>query len=552
MELQKVIFYSVGGLGVFLFGMTMLSDGLQKLAGTKMRNFIRAFTSNNFKGLLVGTGVTAIVQSSSVTTVMLVGLLNAGVMTLRQSIGVVYGANIGTTVTAQIIAFKIIAYALPMVAIGFIMHKFIRIPRIQYMGQVLISLGFIFLGLKFMTDAFSFMKNSQGVMEFCATLSVHPFLAILVGLILTVIVQSSSASIGITIAMATTGLIDFPAALYLLLGDNIGTTVTAWLASIGSTINARRMALSHSLFNIIGAAYFAFIIQSGYYTHFINWITPGNLAIDNIARHIANAHSCFNIFNSIVLFPFIGFFAWLSTKVFQGEDDVVTGEAKFLDDHLLDTPEVAMEQVRKELHHMTTLSEKAFNDACESYIQNDPKRAVDAIKIEAAVDSLQQDITRYLVKVFSHAQSPEISNRLPSLLHSVNDIEKISDHAESIAQMTLKRQDSKYFMSEAAVVELNAIYSQTQVMFKHTAELLNSGNTSLGSTIFEEEGRIDILKKTSVANHIERLRSQECHPLAGLGFVAFVNHVEKIGDHLTNVTEAALSHYAYDGQTVTA
>jgi len=546
MDIERVIFYSVGGLGIFLYGMTYLSDGLQKLASSRMRNVIRAFTSNPTKGILVGAGVTSIVQSSSVTTVMLVGLLNAGVMTLKQSIGVVYGANIGTTITAQIIAFKITHYALPMIAIGFLMSKLISKKKIQFTGQVVIALGFIFLGLKFMKDAFSFMKESEAVMEFCASLSVDPFLAIAVGAVLTVIIQSSSASIGIVIVMATTGLIDLTAALYILLGTNIGTTITAWIASIGSVIAARRMALVHSLFNITGACYFGYLIHSGFYEHFVNWITPGVLTTDNIARHIANAHTAFNIANTVILFPVIGLLGWIAMKVIRGEDQAVTGEAKFIDDHLLDTPEIAMQQVGKEIHHMATIANQGFEKSCMAYLQNKPKLAQEVNQLEGAVDSLQQDITRYLVKIFGRSLSPDLSNRLPSLLHSVNDIEKVSDHAESIARLAIKRSESKYDLSPAAQQELTEIYNHALSMFNKTNLLLESGDMSLGQEIFIEEDKIDELKKKNLANHIERLKDKSCHPLAGLGYVGFLNHVEKIGDHLTNVTSAATHHFFYD------
>ena len=546
MELQKVLFYSIGGLGIFLYGMTQLSDGLQKLAGSRMRNVIRSFTSTPLKGMLVGAGVTSVIQSSSITTIMLIGLLNAGVMTLQQAIGVVYGANIGTTITAQIIAFKVTHYALPMVAIGFVMFKFLRTQKIQMIGQVVISLGFIFLGLKFMTDAFSFLKHSQAAMEFCASLSTEPVLAILVGVILTVIVQSSSASIGITLAMAMTGLIDFTAALYILLGDNIGTTVTAWLGSIGSSIAARRMALVHSLFNFTGACYFGILVYSGVYSRFIDWFTPGEITTDTIARHIANAHTAFNIANAIILFPVIGLLAWIAQKVFRGEDHIVTGEAKYIDDHLLETPEIAIAQVRKEIHHMASIAQQSFEKGCESYLTDNPKLSQEVAKLESAVDLLQQDITRYLVKIFSHSLSPNLSNQLPSLLHSVNDLEKISDHAENIAQLTTKRRENNYPISEKAMTELKDIYNHTKVMFNKTVTLLETGQTELGRAILAEEDKIDELKKSNLIEHVERLKSRECHPLAGLGFVAFLNNVEKIGDHLTNITEAAMSHFAYN------
>jgi len=545
MDIQNVIFFSTGGLGIFLYGMTRLSDGLQKLAGSRLRNFIRAFTSNRLKGLLVGAGVTSVIQSSSVTTVMLIGLLNAGVMTLKQSIGVVYGANIGTTITAQIIAFKITHYALPMIAVGFLMTLLSRSPKTQYVGQVLLSLGFIFLGLKFMKDAFAPLKSSHAVMEFCAGLSQQPVLAILIGTILTIIVQSSSASIGITIAMATTGLIDFTAALYIILGDNVGTTVTAWLASIGSSISARRMALVHSMFNVIGATYIGLLIHAGFYPRLVDFMTPGAVTTETIARHIANAHTLFNVFNAAVLFAAIPVFAWIAQKVFPGEEHGITGETKYLDPHLLDTPDIAVDQVGHEIHHMATVSSQAFEKACESFLQNDPKGYKEVSRLESAVDSLQQEITKYLVKIFGHSLSGDLSNRLPSLLHSVNDLEKISDYSENIAEATLKRRELNYPFSAEAVGEMREIYEQTRKMFNQTLILLETADPKLAKTVLIEEDAIDNLKRASLSHHIERLKNKKCHPMAGLGFMTFLNNVEKVADHLTNVTQAAVTRFAY-------
>ncbi|MFT5207620.1 MAG: phosphate:Na+ symporter [Candidatus Omnitrophota bacterium] len=551
MEWQSVIFNTVGGLAIFLYGMKNLSEGLQHLAGQKLRSSIRAMTSTHFHGLLVGAGVTMIVQSSSVTTIMLVGLLNASVMTLKQSVGVIFGANIGTTITAQIIAFKVTKYALPMIAIGLGLNTFGKNAKLKFFGQVLISLSFIFIGLYYMKLAFEPLKHSEAVMHFCANLSTHPILAMLCGLVLTVIVQSSSASIGITIVMATTGLIDFNAALFILLGDNIGTTITAWIASIGSSLAARRMALVHTMFNITGAIYFGILITSGIYPTLVDRFTPGALAPDTIARHIANAHSAFNILNAIILTPFAGALAWIAIKVFKGDDTVVTGEPKFIDEHLLDTPEIAIQQVVKEMHHMSDLAHKNFTMACQAYLDDDAKKVKEVKTIENAVDALQQDITRYLVKLFGKHQASELSNQLPSLLHSVNDLEKISDHAESIAKLVEKRKESKYTLSDSAVSELKEIYESADKMFAHTTRILEAPDTSLASTIMVEEDKIDELKRTYIANHIARLKDKSCHPLAGLAFVAFINHVEKVSDHLKNIATAANVDFTYDQKLTT-
>lgn len=487
-----------------------------------------------------------IIQSSSVTTVMLVGLLNAGVMTLTQSVGVIFGANIGTTITAQIIAFNITKYSLPFVAIGLTLSTMSKNTTLKFSGQVFTSLAFIFLGLMFMKNACEPLRESTAVMEFCANLSQHPILAILCGLVLTVIIQSSSASIGITIIMAQTGLIEFPVALYILLGDNIGTTVTAWMAAIGSCLAARRMALIHTLFNVIGAIYFAILISTGFYPMVIDKITPGIINVDTIARHIANAHSLFNITNAILLTPFAGILSWIALKTFKGEDAQPTGEPKFIDDRLLATPEVAVDQVIKEIHHMAVLAERSFSSACNSFLKVDVKLAKEVKTLERAVDELQQEITRYLVKLFGKHSDETLSNRLPSLLHSINDLEKISDHADSIAKLTLKREENTYTFSEEAQKDLTNIYGASIYMFELSKDHIENPLEETCKAIFIEEDRIDKLKKTAIGNHIERLKDKTCHPIAGLAFVAFINHVEKAADHLMNVTEAVKSGFVYD------
>jgi len=545
-RMENVIFTGIGGLGIFIYGMLQLSDGLQKLAGSRLRKIIRSLTGNRIKGILFGAGATSILQSSSITTVMLVGLLNAGVMTLPQSIGVIYGANIGTTITAQIIAFNISEYSFLMIAIGLFMTLFTSSQKVKFIGQVLVSLGFVFLGLKFMKDACAPLRSSETVMHFTASLSQHPVLAILCGIVFTIMVQSSSASIGVTIAMASTGLIDFTAALYILMGDNIGTTVTAWLASIKGSLASRRMALVHTLFNIIGATYIGILIYSGIYAPFIDWITPSAISNDTVARHIANAHTVFNVLNAIVLFPAIGFFVWISEKIFHGEEHVVTGDAKFLDKHLFETPEVAIEQVRKEIHHMLSISRDSFETASKAYLNNDKKLIKKVHNLESAVDNLQQEITRYLVKLFGRSVSPDISNRLPSLLHSINDIERISDHAENVADLVEKRSDGISSLSQKARAELQNAFQHTDQMFDDTAKVLESGDEAASQRILQAEDKLDEIKKKCIANHVERLKKRECHPLAGLVFVDYLNNVEKIGDHLNNVALAASAHFAYD------
>ena len=291
--MKNIIFGLIGGLGLFIFGMKYLSDGLQKVAGIKLRRILRSLTQNKLRGIMLGAVVTSIIQSSSVTTVMLIGLINAGIISLMQAASVIIGANIGTTITAQIIAFKVSQYALPAIAIGVIVMLVSPKKKVQFWGQVLFSFGIIFLGLSTMAGVMEPLKSMPVITNFFVELGKTPILAIILGTIFTVAVQSSSASIGMVLALASAGLVDFKTAVYLVLGDNIGTTITAWLASIGGTISAKRMACFHSAVKIFGVLYCAVLVQTNIFTNFVDFITPGAITTETISRHIANAHTVF-------------------------------------------------------------------------------------------------------------------------------------------------------------------------------------------------------------------------------------------------------------------
>jgi len=547
--MKDVVFGLVGGLGLFLFGMKYLSDGLQKVAGVKLRRILRSLTQNRIRGVTLGAVVTSIVQSSSVTTVMLAGLINAGIISLMQSASVVIGANIGTTITAQIIAFKISKYALPAIGLGVAMILVPKRKRTQFWGQVILSFGIIFLGLSIMSGVMKPLKDIPVVTSFFLNLGAKPLLPILMGVIFTVAVQSSSAAIGMILALASVGLIDFRASIYLILGTNIGTTVTAWLASIGSSISTRRMACFHSIFNIVGVLYFAALVYAGTYTRFIDFITPGAITTDNIARHIANAHTFFNIFNAILFVLIMAPVVKLTQLIIPGKDIYVSSEFKYLQDSLLSTPEIAVESTKKELLAMAEMVYKTIKTAMDGFFNKD-KRTIPHVQTqESAIDQLQHDITFYLTKLSAQQLTPELSEQLPPLLHSINDLERISDHAVNIAELTEKISTDQLPFSNNAQAEMRTMYAKVEDMFEKTLQVMKNGDLTAADRVIYNESEINSMQKVYTEQHTRRLCERKCNPSSALVFVDLVNNLEKIADHLTNVTQAARRGFSFSKET---
>jgi len=545
MEIKHVIFGLVGGLGLFIFGMKYLSEALQHVAGTKLRRILRSLTQNRFRGVLLGALVTCIIQSSSVTTVMLVGLINAGIVNLFQAATVIIGANIGTTITAQIIAFKISQYALPAVGIGVVMMLIPRKKKTQFWGQVIFAFGLVFLGLSTMSGVMEPLNNIPAVKDYFVSLSGSPFLCILLGVIFTMVVQSSSASIGMVLALANVGLIDFTAALYLVLGDNIGTTVTAWLASIGGSISARRMAAFHSLVKIIGVIYFALLIKSGLFPRFIDWVTPGVITTETIARHIANGHTFFNIFNAalflVVLNPVVAFVR----RIIPGKDIYVSTEFKYLQDKLLSTPEIAIDSAKKELVAMGEMVQKTVTTAIDGFFDIDKRSIAHVQTQENAVDHIQHDITFYLAKLSTQNLTDELGEQLPPLIHSINDMERISDHAVNVSELTDRVYSDRLVFSNKAKAEMRTLYGKIEDMFNETLQSLRNNDAMAAERVLNHEKEVNRLQVEYLKEHSHRLCKRLCEPLSALVFVDFINNLEKIGDHLTNIAQASARSYSF-------
>lgn len=541
---SDLVFALVGGLGLFFFGMQIMSEGLKNIAGERLKKILAAATKLPIIGVLVGAAVTCLIQSSSATTVMVVGFVNAGLMTLKQAITVVLGANIGTTFTAWLVSsmsvFNVSHYALPIIGIGFAIKTFSKTKNAKFWGQILMGFGLLFLGLGFIKDAFVPLKKSQYLKEVLLIFSNSPVLGVLAGMIFTILLQSSSATIAIIQVMAFNGLISFSSTIPIVLGDNIGTTITAQLAAVGSTLSARRAAMSHTLFNVIGTAYMLIFVYLGWFERAINFIIPGELTATNVMFYIAVSHSFFNVANTAVFLPFIGFLEKLSILFVPRKKGAIEMAPQYLEKHLLETPPIAMEQARRETVRMISLASRSVTDSVKGFLENDVLALSSVSKFEQAVDSLQTAITQYLVELSQRNLSWENSSELPVLIHSVNDIERIADHAENIQELAERKIEKKIPFSEEAVKELTSMWQELADMMKETEEALGKNSPKTAERVLQREQRINRMQITLKKAHVRRLNQGTCNIKSGVLFMDFVDNLEKIGDHLTNVAQGVI------------
>ncbi len=533
---SSMLIMLVGGLGLFIYGMKMMGDGLEKAAGSRLKRLLEILTENRFMGLLVGTIVTAIIQSSSATTVMVVGFVNAGIMTLKQTVGVIMGANIGTTMTAFLISLNLTDIAPIAIFIGVGLIFFSKKHFVRSIGEIIAGFGILFLGMDLMSSSMAPLRDSQTFQNIVTQFS-NPVIGVLTGAIFTMIVQSSSASIGIIQALALQGLIGLDSAIYVLFGQNIGTCITAILASIGTSTNAKRAAVIHLLFNTIGTIVFMIAIQLGVpYIQFIESITP-----DRAVSQIANAHIGFNIFNTALLFPFGNYLVKISEHLVQGkEEEYEEMRLKYLDKRILETPPIAVAQIMKEVVRMASISKNNVQIAMKAFLENDQAAIDEVYRHEDVINYLNQEITQYLV-LCNGLELPERDFRLVSgLYHVVNDIERIGDHAENLVEYAEYSMEHNLSFSDMAKSELMEMTNKVMEMLENTFNALKKRDFKLAEMVLEQEEKIDDLKDRLRASHIERLNNQLCAPESGVIFLDIVSNLERVADHATNVVQSVL------------
>ncbi len=530
---KEIIFGIVGGLGLFIYGIWEMSEGLHKASGERMRKILHNLTGSPLKGVLVGAGITSIIQSSSATTVMVVGFVNAGLISLIQALGVIFGANIGTTVTAQLIAFKLTDYALPIIGVGMLTLLCAKKKTHKYIGEFLVGFGILFLGLNILTNVVKPLGQYPWFNNAFITFSKNPILGVLTGVVVTAILQSSSVTTGMVLGLAMANLIDLKAALPLILGCNIGTCVTALIASIGTGISAKRAALAHIMFNVIGVI--CFLPFLGFFQNLVSHTSA------NLARQIANAHTLFNIINTLIFLPFVSPYAKLLTKIVKGkEEEEVDYLPKYLERHLLNTPPIAIDAAIKEIIRALSLTQRMVTTAMDSFIKNDAKPLEKITRGEQAVDSLREAITNYLVELMQQELSLEESKKIPPLIHAINDVERIGDHAENLRDLAEQKIEQKMPFSPIAVEELKNIYEEINRMISCSVNALGLNKVEEAKLVLEQECHINTLRDRLKDNHVKRLERGECNVLAGVVFLDMISNFEKIGDHLNNVAQAVI------------
>ena len=544
-EISKMLFSLFGGLAVFIYSMSLMGDGLQKAAGEKMRRILEVLTSNPVMGILVGTLVTMIIQSSSATTVMVVGFVSANLMTLPQAIGVIMGANIGTTVTAQIVAFNLGEYAYLITAVGFILFFFFNKKIIKYVGQIIFAFGLLFIGLNVMSDAMKPLAQSAMFEDIIHRVSDTPILGLFVGTLLTLIVQSSSATIAVLLNLAQEpdangqALISLQGALPILFGSNLGTTITGILASIGARVNGKRAAMAHTVFNVVGSVLFMLILP--YFAKFVVFISPKGTETEVIARQIANAHTSFNIVNTILWAPFVLILAKIVTFLVRDEEETIENRVMYLDYKILNNAAVAMDLATKELTRMAELARKMMSNAKKAFIHSNVEAAKKVHEIESIVDMLQTEIIKYLSTMLSQSSlTDRQSIRLAGLMHTANDIERMGDHCKNVAELAMEKIEKDLPFSKEAISDLTNAFNKLNEMVDHSIQSLSQGNTELAKKVLADESEIDKLESDLRDRHMKRLDSGLCNPTSTIMFIELIHNIERIGDHCNNIAEAVL------------
>ncbi|SHJ24146.1 Na/Pi cotransporter family protein [Hespellia stercorisuis] len=530
------IFLLLGGLGLFLFGMKLMSDGLEQVAGAKMRSILEFFTKNRFVGMLVGILFTAIVQSSSATTVMVVSFVNSGLMSLLQAAGVILGANIGTTVTGQLIAFNLSDIAPLFVIVGVVMLMFSKKVNIRKIGGVVLGFGILFMGLSTMSDAMSGLKDSPHMLELLRSLT-NPMLAILVGFAITAVLQSSSATVGIVILMANQGLLAFTICPFLILGCNMGSCVSALIASLGGKKDAKRAAWIHFLFNIMGSFVIFIVLMLA-----LTPITDTILRISggNVGRAVANAHTLIKVLEVVMLFPFMNWIVKLTYVVVPGTDPSPEDqyELKYIGEGTMLTPTTATIDAIHEIEHMAMVAKENLELGMDALCTLDQEKIEQVYEQEAYVNFLNRKITKYLVRINELELPLADAAMTGGLFHVVNDIERIGDHAENLADSAKSRINNDINFSEKAVKQLKDMTVMVSTSLEYAIELFTQKSQEHMQEIIALEDAIDMREKKLQQSHIKRLTKGRCTPEAGMIFSDTVSGLERVADHATNIAFA--------------
>lgn len=538
------IFLLFGGLGLFLFGMKLMSDGLEQMAGDRMRSILGFFTKNRFIGMIVGILFTGIIQSSSATTVMVVSFVNSGLMDLYQAAGVILGANIGTTVTGQLIAFNMSDIAPLFIIIGVVLYMFISKKNIKKLGGVILGFGVLFMGLSTMSSAMDILRESPQFIHMLQLLD-SSWMAIMVGFCVTAILQSSSATVGIVILMANQGLVRYEMCFFLILGCNMGSCVSALAASLSGKKDAKRAAWIHFLFNIIGSVLIFIVLMIG-----MRPIADTLLAFsgNNLGRAVANAHSLIKIIAVVVLFPFMGWIVKLTYLIIPGEDVKPEDafELKYIGKGTMTTATTAVIDAIHELQHMGEVAMNNLRLSIEALAEKDENKIEEVYRQEAYIDYMNKEITNYLVKANEMDLPSADTKILSGLFHVVNDIERIGDHAENFADSAKERIEKNIDFSDKAVKQLQEMTDMVLQELEYALDMFSKRSPEHMREIVELENEVDAFEKKLQRSHVKRLSKEKCTPEAGMLYSDAISGLERAADHATNIAFAILEPESVD------
>ena len=546
-EIMTTVFGLAGGLAMFLFGMNSMSDALQKAAGERMKQILSFLTKNPIMGALAGALVTAVLQSSSATTVMVIGFVSAGLMTLPQGISVIFGANIGTTMTAQLMAFKISDYIYPIIFIGFLVYFIAKSEKAKNIGMVIFSFGLLFEGIEIMGSVMKPLAGSAVFTDLMGRVSEIPALGVLLGAAMTLVVQSSSATIAVLQNFASqpaadgvTSVIGLAGAIPILLGDNIGTTITALLASIGQSKAAKRTAISHSIFNITGSIVFACLIRP--FAAFITYISPSGNEVDVIARQIANAHTCFNIVCTLIWLPLLPVMVKLVTTIIPGKDKLPQTDCKpkFLDEKLLDQPVAAMYLLSQEIGHCADMASDMLNTAKAAL--HGKAEDFHTYEVESnQVRNLRNDINDYTAKLLSSGVLTESqSEQTAGLLYVSNNIDRMTEYSQRVTQTVQQVYQSGRKLSASAEQELNECYDTAHDLFDRAVDSVRYGDADMAQRVLADKKKLRKAQKRFNKAHMARVKAGKCEANLTADFSAILYGLERMVDNSVNIAEETL------------
>lgn len=552
-ESMATVFGLLGGLALFIFGMNMMSESLQKVAGDKMKKVLGVLTRNAVCGMLAGALVTAVLQSSSATTVLVIGFVSAGLMSLKQGISVIFGANIGTTMTAQLMAFKISDYIMPIVFIGFLIAFIAKKEKIKFVGQTIFAFGLLFVGIEMMGDVMKPLATSPVFINMMEKVSHIPVLGVGVGMLMTLVVQSSSATIAVLQSFASqagpdgASVIGLVGAIPILLGDNIGTTITAILASIGQSKDAKRCAIAHSVFNITGSFLFIWIIKP--FAKFVEMISPKGNELDVISRQIANAHMSFNIINTLIWLPLLPVMVKIVMFIVRDDKEVSIEDYKeksFLDKNVISQPIAAMYLVSQEIRRAGRLVSEMIGNMKATVMNNDSKALAELEKNAKLVTEIDENTVSYISGMFSNGSlTEEQSSTTAGLLYVLNDIARVSKRCEDASPVIRAKLEGKYKFSKDAVEELGKVIDNVEIMYRTSIVSLENGDTKTARKVFDYRKELRNMEKKFNKNHLKRLRKNNCKPEFTYPFSNVLHNLERIGDSCSGIVEEVMDNVRF-------